>query len=226
VEKPTIKEEENISRKEKRFYRRNAKLFDKIKSQILQAKGLKEREKQKILMRLRFQLEELKEKEGIEMSSAIYNQMKKQGTDIGEMASKEAKRTRDRGKRKKFSEDDLNLIADNIYNQLVEDRKRFGRQRLRHKEPKEISGRKFVSWRERRGIPPLNETSESEVEKIKKNLAEKLSEKEDIFENELASDIAGIKDLEVEDILGEKKPKKKKRKKEEFDLEGFDTESI
>ncbi|GEM_PF-2717637 len=222
----TIKEMDSISRKDKRFYRRNAELFDKIKEQILRAEGLREREKRKILMRLRFQIGEMQEKEGIEMSSALYDQVKKGGTDVGELASREARR-RGRGRAKKFGENDLNFIADNIFSQL-KDEGLPRRRRGKRASGRETRGRKYASWRDRKGIPS---EKEAEVEKIKQDLAEKLSGRRPLESLEKGGEapslgeLEDLKNLDVEDIVGGKKGKaKKKKKKGEFDLEGLETD--
>lgn len=221
-----------IPRRKRRYYRdQNIKLIKHLSKQVNKAEGIKEIEKQKIILGLKRQLERARKEEIKQLAAHLFEQASYGKDDTKDLVFKEVLKYQG----KELSNKEADEIAGSIYSQLRERQeslKAFEKLEERERKEAEKLKRKMAKGRElpkkeeepsigafgaeepeRVGIEP-----KKEVEKIKDELSMELGlgeQKED----------STFKELEKLSSEAEKpQPKKEKPKKDEFSLEGFTTD--
>ncbi|GEM_PF-2373009 len=228
---------EDIPRRKRRFYRdQDTKLIKHLSKHIQKADGIKEIEKQRIIMSLKRKLAQAEKRELKGIAAHLFEEESIGKDSTKEVVFKEV--LKHQGKGKELSNKDADEIAESIYSQLKErheaqmiydklEEKRARKERKNEKLKKKrlFDARKGMNGPKRRrakelGVFGLSEPDKvekkdtlSEVNKIKEELSLELGikkEKDDPF--------AELESLSKEDKEGEE------TENDEFSMEGFTTD--
>lgn len=222
-----------IPRRKRRFYRdQNKKLMKHLSKQIKKAGGIKEIEKQKIILSLKRQLEKAREEEIKDLAAHLFEQASYGRDDTRELVFKEVLKYQGRGK--ELSNKEADEIAESIYSQLkerkeaqkifdrLEEKKRKEREKLERKRAKRL----FVK---ERGLPPskrreLKDLGVFGIKEPEKTGRIDSGAKVDKIKEELSKELGLGKEKETESIFDELEKVSEESGKDEFSMEGFTTD--
>jgi len=227
----------SVPRRKRRFYRnQDTQLIKHLSKQVEKTIGMKELEKQKIIISLKRRLADAQEDELEGLAVRIFEQKSVGCDNSGEVIVKEISKVK-QNKKKELSSKDADAIAESIYNQLKEkqevkkmfdkfDKKDRKAGKRRGSEPTDLLDEDSGSSRRKRkkmkelGAFALsepnkisNENSSDEVKKIKEELSLGLGvggEEDDTFKE--------LEELSSEDSLSSSDPG------DDFSMDGFSTD--
>jgi len=235
----------NMPRRMRRFHRdQDSKLMNHLSKQVKKTSGIKEIEKQRIILSLKRQLESAKEEEVKDLASRLFEQASRGKDETRDLVFTEVMKRQRTGR--ELSNKEADSIATSIYTQLKErrdsqqrfeklEKKQLKEQEKKEREQTKHSKKKTGNTRRDRNKnlfgfhEPKNATQKdqsNEVEKIKQELSFGLGEKAPAKKK---SELKEEKD-DLFAELGEfnedtKKPKKKKKQGEgDFSMDGFETD--
>ncbi len=239
----------NVPRRMRRFHRdQDTKLMKHLSKQVKQAGGIKEIEKQRIILSLKRQLEGAKGEEVKDLASHLFEQASMGKDETKDLVFTEVMKRQRTGK--ELSNKEADSIATSIYAQLKERKESQQRyeilekKQLKKEEKREREQTKIVKSKEKTGnrrkernedMLDFNEPEEAakkdqsgEVEKIKRELSFGLGEETPAKKKSKLNEEKDDLFSELEEFNDEpEKPAKKKKGKEkddDFNLEGFETE--
>jgi len=232
----------------RRFYRdQDTKLMKHLSKQVKKAGGIKEIEKQRIILSLKRQLESAKEEEVKDLASHLFEQASRGKDETKDLVVTEVMKRQRTGR--ELSNKEADSIATSIYAQLKEkkdsqqryemlEKKQMKEQEKTEREQAKRQGKKEKSGGRRRNRNKdsfdFNEPEEvtekdssNEVEKIKQELSFGLDEKKPKSKkpklkkekDDLFSELE-----EFNEEPGKPLKKKKSKKDDDFSMDGFETD--